>query len=171
MGRVQGDRKTFGDAGFKVTLPSSTGDGARTFSSSDEKVATIDASTGDVKIVGAGSTTFTVTQAATTNFETSSVAATLTVGKAAPDITGVSLLDLVFGGKDEKIEPKSASPGAFTFSSSDAKVLSVDSSGNVKVVGVGTATITVKQASTSNYEAASASVTVKVGKGALVSRD
>lgn len=165
-GEFRAIEKTFGDAGFKVTLPSSTGDGARTFSSSDEKVATIDASTGDVKIVGAGSTTFTVTQAATTNFETSSVAATLTVGKAAPDITGVSLLDLVFGGKDEKIEPKSASPGAFTFSSSDAKVLSVDSSGNVKVVGVGTATITVKQASTSNYEAASASVTVKVGKGA-----
>ncbi len=157
--------KTYGDAGFKVALPSSTGDGARTFSSSDEKVATIDASSGDVKIVGAGSTTVTVTQAATTNFEASSVAATLTIGKAAPDLTGVSLLDLVFGGKDEKIEPKSTSPGAFTFSSSDSKVLSVDSSGNVKVVGVGTATITVKQGSTANYEAASASVTVKVGKG------
>ena len=70
--------KTFGDAPFALTAPTSNSDGAFTYSSSNPAVATVSGST--VTIVGAGTTTITATQAATFNYNGSnSISATFTV--------------------------------------------------------------------------------------------
>ena len=53
-----------------------------------------------------------------------------------------------------------------TYSSSNAKVATVDASGKVTVKGAGTAKITIKAAATDAYKAATKTVTVKVTKAA-----
>jgi uncharacterized protein YjdB len=159
-----GISKTFGDAAFDLDRPKSASTGAFSFTSDNTAVATVNATTGRVTIVGAGEARLTIAQAATSNHEASSVTRTLTVGKASADITGLDLTDLVFGAADTTLAPKSPGSGAFTFSSNNRDVLTVSDKGIVKVVGVGTATITVRQASSANYEAASASVTVRVAR-------
>ena len=59
--------KTIGDAAFTNAL-TITGDGTVSYSSSDPDVATIDAKTGEVTIVGIGETTITATVADGTNY-------------------------------------------------------------------------------------------------------
>ena len=59
--------KVIGDAAFTNTL-TNTGDGTVEYTSSDTKVATIDKSTGEVTIVGVGTTTITATVTDGTNY-------------------------------------------------------------------------------------------------------
>ena len=75
--------KTYGDGSFTNTL-TKTGDGEITYSSTDTSVATVNASTGAVTIVGAGSTTITATVKDGTNYTYATKTATyaLTVKKA-----------------------------------------------------------------------------------------
>ena len=58
--------------------------------------------------------------------------------------------------------------GTIKYSTSDKKVVKVDSTGLVTVVAEGTATIKMTVAATKNYKAASTSVTVKVTKKVIV---
>ena len=53
--------KKVGDAAFTNALTHTTGDGTVTYSSSDETVATVNQSTGEVTIVGIGTATITAT--------------------------------------------------------------------------------------------------------------
>ena len=66
---------------FTNTLTHSKGDGEITYVSSESTVATVDGS-GNVTIVGAGTTTITATAAATTNYKEGSASYTLTVDQA-----------------------------------------------------------------------------------------
>ena len=89
--------KTFGDAPFILTAPSSNSSGAFTYVSSDETAATISGST--VTIVGAGTTTITAIQAATATYASNSISATLTVigpnwNQRGLDIDGEASIDL-----------------------------------------------------------------------------
>jgi hypothetical protein len=70
--------KTYGDAAFSLTAPTTVSSGAFTYTSSNTAVATISGST--VTVVGAGTSTITATQAANGNYATASTTATLTVG-------------------------------------------------------------------------------------------
>ena len=76
-------RKTFGDAAFTTAI-TNTGDGTVSYSSSDTKVATVDATSGQVTIVGAGTATITatVTDGANYTYATKTATYTLSVGKA-----------------------------------------------------------------------------------------
>ena len=76
--------KTYGDAAFtKTATPSAgTSDGTLTYSSSTETVATVNATTGEVTIVGAGETIITATISAGTIYAEASASYTLTVAKA-----------------------------------------------------------------------------------------
>ena len=163
LGALTVSSKTFGDAEFSITKPTSPSSGAFTFTSNNTKVVKI-SEAGTATIEGAGTATITATQAAAGNYATNSVTAEVTIAKAAPELSNVSLTGLVFGDADTTMDPRSTSSGAFTFSSNNTRVLTInEKTGLVRIVGAGTATITVKQASTTNYEAASSSVTVQVG--------
>ena len=76
--------KTYGDAAFTNTATPSAGasDGTLTYSSSTETVATVNATTGEVTIVGAGETIITATISAGTIYAEASASYTLTVAKA-----------------------------------------------------------------------------------------
>ena len=80
--------KTFGDEAFTNEL-TMTGDGTATFSSSDEDVATVDATSGEVTIVGAGTATITAYAADGTNYayDPNSASYELTVGNATMTVT------------------------------------------------------------------------------------
>ena len=80
--------KTFGDAPFTNSL-TNTGDGAVTYSSSNTNVATVNATSGEVTIVGNGSTTITATVTDGTNYTYAAKAATytLSVGTAAMTVS------------------------------------------------------------------------------------
>ena len=75
--------KTTDDAAFTNEL-TKTGDGTVTYASSDESVATVNASTGEVTIVGAGTATITATVADsdTYTYATKTASYTLTVTQA-----------------------------------------------------------------------------------------
>ena len=71
--------KNYGAANFTPTYPTSNSPGAFTYSSSNTSVATVNSTTGVITVGNLGTTTITVTQAATTNYTSGSVQATLTV--------------------------------------------------------------------------------------------
>lgn len=73
--------KTYGDDSF-VNEVVTTGDGAMSYTSSNESVATVDASTGLVTIQGVGTTTIRATMAATANYTSDWHSYELTVSAA-----------------------------------------------------------------------------------------
>lgn len=77
--------KTFGDEDFTVE-PTVTGDGILVYSSSDEKVATVDSGTGLVHILGTGTVTITATMSGD-NIVTSSDSYELTVSPKQTTVT------------------------------------------------------------------------------------
>lgn len=119
---------------------------AVSWKSADTGVATVDGS-GKVTAVKAGSTTITVTTTDGGKTATCSV----TVTSKTVSVTGVKLdngkLELKAGETAQltaTVEPSDASDKSLEWTSSDAKVATVDASGKVTAVGVGNATITVK---------------------------
>ncbi|MCD7864241.1 MAG: DUF6273 domain-containing protein [Lachnospiraceae bacterium] len=71
--------KHINDAAITNTLTQTIGDGTISYTSSDTTVATVNATTGEVTIVGAGSTTITATAASTGNYNEATASYTLTV--------------------------------------------------------------------------------------------
>lgn len=77
--------KTFGDADFTLTAPTSSSTGSITYSSSDTDVATVDGNT--VTIIGVGTTTITASQSGTGDYLAGDIELELTVNKALLEIT------------------------------------------------------------------------------------
>ena len=95
--------KTFGDAAFTNEL-FITGDGTVSYASSNENVATVNATTGEVTIVGAGSATITATVANDTNYTYATKTASYTLMVAAATITVTSKgWKGVYDGKEHSI--------------------------------------------------------------------
>lgn len=132
-----------------------------TWSSADEKVATVDAE-GNVTAVGKGDTTITAT---IKNNEGTEISKTcrVHVGKSVTGIT-LSATSITLAGGQTKtltatVKPGDADAADVKWESSDDKVVTVDENGNVTAVAEnGTATIT---ASTANGTTAECKVTVK----------
>jgi hypothetical protein len=163
--------KTFGDAPFILTDPTSPSSGTFTFVSSNTSVATISGRT--VTITGAGSATITATQSATDIYAATSTTAALTVGKANQILTIDPLQ--VNGSPFTGIFTAATGPVQITASStsglpvtiglhsgsvgvlnSNNQIISIPSSGNVIV--------DVTQAGNDNYNAASVTQTWDVAK-------
>lgn len=158
-------KKSFGDAAFSLTPPTSSNPAAFTFDSSNDAVAKVNASTGRVTIVGGGTTTITATQVASANFESVERKATLTVSKATLAFTMSAIGDTTFGTADFSLPaPNSPSNGAYTYTSLSPDVATVDNAGRVRIVGAGAASIRVAQAASANYEAATQTVAFTVRK-------
>ncbi len=152
--------KTYRDAAFGLTAPTTASSGAFTYTSSNTAVATISGST--VTVVGVGTSTITVTQAANGNYATASTTATLTVTAATPSLTGFNAISKTYGDAAFSLStPTSASAGAFTYTSSNTAVATISGS-TVTVVGAGTSTITATQAANGNYATASTTATLTV---------
>ena len=160
------ETKTFGDASFNITPPTTTGNGLITYTSSNTSVATIVGSV--VSIVGAGTSTITASQAATAIYMAATTSSVLTVNQATPTIPNFSVptktaLDASFS----LIAPTSNSTGTFTYTSSNTAVATI-SGDAVTIVGVGTSTITAVQASSTNYVSGSTTTSFEVTQGVLV---
>ncbi len=165
LGAFDDFARTFGEAGFTLAKPSSDSRAAIILSSSNPAVATVDGSSGAVTIVGAGTTTFTAVQAANADFFAASKTMTFTVRQAIPMLGVFAGVSKTFGDADFTLaKPSSPSGGAFSFSSNNTGVASVDAGGKVTVVGAGNATITATQAASGNYSGASAAAVVSVGR-------
>ena len=157
---------TFGEVGPTIAKPTSESRGALTFASSNTAVATVNATTGLVSVVGAGTSTITVTQAATDDYVSASQTLTYTVKPALPALSKLVTESKTFGDAAFTLEkPTSLSAGAFTFTSSDSKVIKISEAGKATIEGAGTATITATQAASGNYAANSITADITVAKG------
>jgi len=155
--------KTFGNAAFNLTAPTTNSNGAFTYTSSNTAVATIGGST--VTIVGAGTATITAIQASTASYTSATSTATLQVGQAIPTINNFFFTTRSFGIAPFAITPPSSnSTGDFTYTSSNTAVATV--AGNmITIVGLGSSLITATQASSTNYISGTVSANILIIKG------
>lgn len=134
------------------------------YSSSATSVATVNSSTGEVTIKGAGSATITATFAGDEDYEAGNASYTLTVSKATPTLSFVS--DNVIGREGEAFAGNAlTNPANLTvsYSSSDEEVATISSeTGAVSIIEHGTTTITASFAGNETYTSGSASYTLKV---------
>lgn len=146
-----------------------------TWSSDNEKVATVDAATGTVTGVAAGKANITAKFAGDDVYKTSKASYEIIV-KGAPALSFPQASYTIEMG-DAFTAPKLVGlPEGVTpaYTSSKEEVATVDAAtGEVKIVGVGTTTITVTSPKTDNYEVATASyvLTVKLATSKEVTID
>ena len=115
----------------------------------------------------AGTYTITPSGLTSANYEIAFKAGTLTVGRAAGQVSIASVGNKTYGDADFALSvDKHGSDGALTYTSDKPEVLTVDSTGNVKLLKTGTARITVQMAEGTNYTAASNSIDITVAKKA-----
>ena len=159
-------KKIFGDDPFTVKAPVSTNPADVVFESSNEAVAKINATTGKVTIVGAGSTVITASQVANANYDASSTKATLTVSKGSLVLASSTVGDVTYGAADFTLTaPAAAGNSVVSYSSTTPDVATVDAtSGKVTIVGAGTASLRINLAASANFEATSQTVTFTVKK-------
>ena len=160
--------KTYGDAAFTNTL-SHTGDGTVTYSSSNPAVATVDEKSGEVTVARVGNTTIKATVADSNNYSYDSKEAsyTLTVNKGSGSISYADASVAKTYGAAAFTNPLTKTgDGTVTYSSSEPTVATVDTEGEVTIVGVGGTTITATVEDTDNctYAVKEASYTLTVSK-------
>lgn len=146
-----------------------------TWSSDNDKVATVDAATGTVTGVAAGKANITAKFAGDDTYKTSKASYEIIV-KGAPALSfpqtsyTVEMGDVFSTPKLEGL-PEGVTP---VYTSSNTEVATVDvATGDVKIVGVGTTTITVASPNIDIYEEATASyeLTVKLATSKEVTID
>lgn len=135
-----------------------------TWSSDNDKVATVDAATGTVTGVAAGKANITAKFAGDDTYKTSTASYEIIV-KGAPSLSfpqtsyTVEMSDVFSTPKLEGL-PEGVTPA---YTSSNTEVATVDATtGEVKIVGVGTTTITITSPETGIYEGATASYELNV---------
>ncbi len=138
-----------------------------TYSSSDEGVATIDAS-GTVTIVAGGTAVISATSAETNVYEAGTVSYTLTVGKSSEGISWSAATCSVTMGSSSNSYPTLVNPAgrAVTYSSSDTSVATIDSNGSVTLAGAGSTIIGASSDETGMYLASSAYYVLVVTRSA-----
>ena len=154
--------KTFGDDSFVIAKPTTDSTGAFTFTSSDEDVVKQSKTTGRWIIGGAGKATITVAQASTDDFISATDTLVVTVRKGTPELAAPADVSKAFLDADFDLpKPTSDSRGAFTYSSSDANIVSVSGT-RATIKAAGTAIITATQATTTDWLPASTTYKVVV---------
>jgi hypothetical protein len=166
FGSIQAKR--YGTPDFSPSVTPGASTGALSYSSSNTGVATIDPTTGLVHILGVGTTTITVNQAADGNYKAApAVTQTLTVNPGFNLFAVTAPTDIkTYGATDYTLALiRGASPGALTYESSNTGVALIDSNGLIHIVGAGTTTFTVTQAHNDNYmDAQPATQTLRVNQ-------
>lgn len=144
--------KKYGNQGFKLEV-SHKGNGKLSYSSSNEDVATVD-DQGNVTIHNAGTTKLKVTLGVDHNYDSDSKEVTLTVNKINHELTiDQKDVEKTYGDEAFTIHAQSKdNESAIEYASSDEKVATVDSEGNVVIKGAGKVIITVSQKESKNYK-------------------
>ena len=137
------------------------------YSSSDDAVATVNASTGEVTGVAEGSVTITATLAETADYDGATDTYTLTVYDSSKTITVLALEKNtyeVLEGKTLQVTPTITEgyDGTLEYESSNTDIATVAADGTVTGITKGSTTITVTAPATSGFTAASASYTLNV---------
>ena len=162
IGTLTISTKTFGDASFDITDPSSNSAGAFSYTSSNTSVATVSGAT--LTIIGAGQTTITANQAAFGNYTAGSTTATFQVNQSSPTIGTLTVSTKTFGDASFDItDPSSNSAGAFSYTSSNTSVATVSGS-TLTIIGAGQTTITANQVASGNYITGTTTSTFQVDK-------
>jgi len=142
--------KTYGDPPFSLNA-TSVSSGTFTYTSSDITIAAI---SGNIAtITGAGISTITVVQDASSNYHYAAAQATLTVLKAEQTITFDSLTDKSLGDPEFDLMANSTSLLEISYISSNPAVATVNGN-TITITGIGDVTITASQSGNANYKAA-----------------
>ena len=150
-----------GDAPFNISFPTSTSTGEWVFTSSNPAIATVSGT--HVTAVGLGVTTISAIQSAQGNYSASAPVTFSVTVLAVPEISGLTEKVVSLGEKTiVLVDPTSTSTGAWTYSSSDKSIATLDGK-TVHLLSVGTATITATQAGTKDYAPVSKTFTIKIG--------
>ena len=115
----------------------------------------------DIKISGKTASNYILTEDAqqqTAKADITPAGTTLTVGKVGAK---------TYGGAKFALNVKCSRNDKKTFTSSNTKVVKVDGTGKVTIVGAGKAVVTVSVAANQNYKAAAAKVAITVNKKAI----
>jgi len=158
--------KTWGEAftGQELTNPNSV---AITYESSDPAVATVNASTGVVTIVKAGETVIKASFAGDGDYMSAEVSYTLTVNKAAADLS-FTVTAYEFDLNDDSftgVAVNNPNSLTVTYASSDDAIALVDENDGTLVLDAsaeGTVTITASFTGNDNYNAGNASYTITI---------
>jgi hypothetical protein len=163
--------KTLGSLDFMLTPPNSNSNGAFTYTSSMNSVATVNFTSGLVSIIGVGMTTITATQDADGIYGIGSISATLTVssdnngegGGITPILSNFSDIFKTLGSPDFMLTPpNSNSNGVITYTSSDTNVATINIMGTVTILSIGNTIITATQAAHGMYGIGTITATLNV---------
>lgn len=146
--------KKMGSSPFEITAPSSNSKGAFSYTSSNTAVATVSGNT--ITILSVGSTTITATQSAAEGYASATVSTVFEVTLLDPPTLGAFSIPSKMNGSApfQIVAPTSNSGGAFSYSSSNTNVATINGN-TITIVGVGTSVITANQASFGTFAAAS----------------
>ena len=158
-----------GEAFTAPKVTTSPADLTLSYTSSNTKVATVDASTGAVTLVSAGETTITASFAGNDNYNAANDSYTLTVAKADAvnsDLSFASATATATYGDATVTSPTLNNPHQLplTWSSSNEGVATVNTSGVVTIVGAGETVISAAFAGNDTYGANAISYTLTVNK-------
>ena len=158
-----------GEAFTAPKVTTSPADLTLSYTSSNTKVATVDASTGAVTLVSAGETTITASFAGNDNYNAANDSYTLTVAKADAvnsDLSFASATATATYGDATVTSPTLNNPHQLplTWSSSNEGVATVNTSGVVTIVGAGETVISAAFAGNDTYGANTISYTLTVNK-------
>ena len=134
------------------------------YSSSDQTAATVDPNSGDVTLVGEGTTTITATSAATDTYDAGSTSYSLTVNKQDAGLS-YSIPTYSVNKGDVFATPTLTNPNGLpvNYNSSLTDVATVDqNNGNVSLMGAGMTTITASFSGDNIYKKDSALYTIVV---------
>lgn len=141
-----------------------------TYSSSDEKVATVDAASGKVTILSAGKTEITATAEESEEYKTATAKYTLTVNKQSQNLSfEKGTYSVLLADKDSFVSPVvngAKTPVSYSITLGEGvaqdAITIVPTTGKITIKAVGTATITATAEGTEEYEAASANYSLTV---------
>jgi hypothetical protein len=163
------DEVTYGEKAFALIVRSNSASGEAltknlTYTSSDENVVKV-SDTGEVTIVGSGTSNVTVNLAETDNYESASESICITVLKSEGNITVKNAAATVTYGDEFSMDSLYSFveiPDVFEFSSSNDNVVTFDREGNIQIVGAGSATVTLSAGETANYKKCTETFKIKV---------
>ena len=167
---------TYGEASgtHSVTATSNPANtGSMLFASTTLSVCTVNASTGALTVLSAGTCTISANDSGTTNFAAATqVTQNITIAKATPSLSAFTIPNQSFGASPFTLTAPTVSgsvPGAFTFASGTTSVATI-SSNTLSIVAAGTSIITATFTPTdgTNYNTAQINATVTVGQAGQV---
>ncbi|RFZ95458.1 hypothetical protein D0C36_08025 [Mucilaginibacter conchicola] len=152
--------KTYGDADFEITPPTSNSPEPFTYTSSNSNVAIVFGSI--IKIKGAGITTITATQKASDQFTQMAISGDFKVSAVKTTLSNFPAINKLTTDADFTLTaPKSISKGAFTYTIADPTIATIKGD-KVTIKKAGITTIKAEQAASGNYAAGAIEATLTV---------